>query len=144
MPVFVVALLVMGCNDLRDFRGPWEGPRVGESASVRLGASSTESARLLVQSIDTYGMAGLLSIDDLVADAPVSSITGAEADVLSGLTFAGAPLRVYLAFVAIADGRGEALAVIALFESQRIELRLLRGGSAPIYAIFTLRESSES
>jgi hypothetical protein len=60
--------------------------------------------------------------------------------VLSGISFGGAPLRVYLAFVPIPDGGGEALAVIALYDERRIEVRVLRGGSQPLYGIFALAE----
>ena len=35
------------------------------------------------------------------------------------MTFAGAPLRVYLAFVPIPDGGGDALALIALYDDRR-------------------------
>ena len=39
------------------------------------------------------------------------------------------------------DGGGDALAVIALYDG-RVELRLLRGGAKPIYAIFSLAAGS--
>jgi hypothetical protein len=61
--------------------------------------------------------------------------------VLAGMSFSGSPLRVYLAFFAIPDGGGEALAVIALYDDQRVEVRLLRGGTTPLYAIFALTEA---
>jgi hypothetical protein len=76
-----------------------------------------------------------------VLDAPFSSLAGAEADALAGMTFSGSPLRVYLAFAPIPDDAGDALAVIALYEDRRVEVRLLRGGSAPLYAIFALTET---
>ena len=53
-------------------------------------------------------------------------------------TFDGAPLRVYLSFVATTDGGGDALAVIALYDDDRVEVRLIRGGTQPVYAIFDL------
>ena len=37
------------------------------------------------------------------------------------------------------DGSGDALAMIALYDDQRIEVRLIRGGAQPVYAIFDLR-----
>ena len=60
--------------------------------------------------------------------------------MLSGITFDGSPSRVYLAFVAIPDGGGEALAVIALYDDKRVEVRVLRGGTQPLYAIFALTQ----
>ena len=61
--------------------------------------------------------------------------------MLSAITFSGSPMRVYLAFVPLSDGGGEALAVIALYDDPRIEVRVLRGGAQPIYAIFALAET---
>jgi hypothetical protein len=47
---------------------------------------------------------------------------------------------VYLAFVAIPDLGGEAFVVVALYDDRRIEVRLLRGGLQPLYAIFALTD----
>ncbi|MDX2093216.1 MAG: hypothetical protein SFX73_35565 [Kofleriaceae bacterium] len=136
---FVVATAVLAaCNDLRDFRGTWEGPRVGDTPVLRVGAPASATASLTIEELDTAGLVGTLSIDGLVTDARFVSLPGAEADALAGMTFAGSPLRVYLAFVAMPDGGGEALALVALFDDRRIEVRLLRGGSTPLYAIFAL------
>jgi len=136
----VVAALVVGCSDLRDFRGVWEGPRVGTADVVKVGAPQATGATLFIEDIDEHGMSGTISIDGLVADAPVATVPGAEADALAGMTFSGSPLRVYLAFIALADGRGDALAVIALYDHHRIEVRVLRGGSSPLYAIYALTD----
>lgn len=144
-PVVVVvaaAAIVLGaCSDLRDFRGTWAGPRVGEAPVVRVGVGASASAQLAIDDLDLHGLRGQLTIDGLVSAAAIESVQGAEADVLSGMTFTGAPLRVYLAFVAVADGGGDALALIALYDDRRIEIRVLRGGSRPLYAIFALTES---
>ncbi|CAN5922752.1 hypothetical protein BH11MYX3_BH11MYX3_35980 [soil metagenome] len=137
----VIAVVLAGCNDLRDFRGTWSGARVGEAAVVRVGVAPGAVATLTIDDLDTHGLHGTLTITGLVEDAPVESLPGAEADALSGMTFTGAPLRVYLSFVAVPDGKGEALALIALFDDHRIEARILRGGGVPLYAIFALSES---
>ncbi len=137
----VIAVVLAGCNDLREFRGTWTGARVGEAAVVRVGIGSGAVATLTIDDLDTHGLHGALTITGLVQDAPVESLPGAEADALSGMTFTGAPLRVYLSFVSVPDGGGEALALIALFDDHRIEARILRGGGVPLYAIFALSES---
>jgi len=79
----------------------------------------------------------------VLAETPIASIKGAEADVLAGITFSGAPLRVFLAFAPMADGRGDALVIVALYDDHRVEVRLLRGGTPETqrYAIFALREA---
>jgi hypothetical protein len=138
----VAALVGAGCSDLRDFRGVWEGPRVGTADVVNVGAPQARGATLFIEDIDSHGLSGSISIDGLVADAPVATVPGAEADALAGMTFSGAPLRVYLAFVAMADGRGDALALIALYDHRRVEVRILRGGTGPLYAIFALTDEA--
>jgi hypothetical protein len=140
--VAVLAVIAAGCSDLRDYRGAWSGPRVGEAPVVRVGVGSSASAQLTIEDIDSHGLRGRLSIDGVVTGAIVESLPGAEADALADMTFAGAPLRVYLAFVAIPDGGGEALALIALYDDHRIEARVLRGGATPLYAIFALTETA--
>ncbi len=130
-----------GCNDLRDFRGSWRGPRVGDAAVVRVGVPMNATATLDVDDLDAHGLRGRLTVDGLFADAAFESLAGAEADTLAGMTFSGAPLRVYLAFVPATDGSGEALAMIALYDDHRIEVRVLRGGTGQLYAIFALQEA---
>jgi hypothetical protein len=137
----LVLLVLVACSDLRDFHGQWAGPRVGDARPLDVGVPDG-SARLSIDHIDSHGLAARLAVDGLLSD-PVAfvSIPGAEADVLSGITFSGAPLRVYLAFVPVPDGRGDALAIIALYDDHRIEVRLLRGGAGPLYGIYTLTEA---
>jgi hypothetical protein len=139
----LVAVLAAGCNDLRDFRGHWEGPRVGDSAEVRVGVAMAAHAQLDVNDIDQHGLAATLTVDGLATAVPIVSLAGAEADAISDMTFAGSPLRVYMAFAPISDGHGDALAIIALYDHDRIEVRVLRGGSNPLYGIFALSEALE-
>jgi hypothetical protein len=132
-------LALVACTDVRDYAGTWQGPRVGDSAPLRVGIGDDARAALTIDRIDKHGLAGRLTVEGLIDDAAIASVEGAEADVLAGLTFPGAPLRVYLAFAAARDPGGDVLAVIALYDEARIDLRLLRGGAAPVYAVFTLR-----
>jgi hypothetical protein len=136
----VLLLAGAACNDLRAFEGSWRGPRVGTSPALQVGVAASATAALTIDAIDTHGIRGHLSIGGLVANAEVGSLAGAEADVLAGMSFNGSPLRVYLAFMAVPDGGGEALAVIALYDDRRVEVRVLRGGSQPLYGIFALAE----
>ena len=135
----LVLLVLVACSDLRDFQGPWVGPRVGDAQPLHVNVPSG-SAILTIDRIDSHGLAARLSVRDLLPETALTSIPGAEADVLSGITFSGAPLRVYLAFVPVPDAGGDALAVIALFDDRRVEVRVLRGGSAPLYGIYTMTE----
>ncbi len=135
----LVLLTLLACNDLRDFRGDWAGARVGDAPALRVGAG--ESAHLAIDGIDAHGLSARLTIDGLLPETAFTSLEGAEADVLANLTFSGAPLRVYLAFVPIPDLGGEAFVVVALYDDHRIEVRVLRGGIQPLYAIFALTDA---
>ena len=132
-----VLLVLVACSDLRDFQGPWSGPRVGDAQPLRVGVPAG-GAVLTIERIDSHGLVARLGVDGLLPETALTSIPGAEADVLSGITFSGAPLRVYLAFVTVPDGGGDALAIVALYDDHRVEVRLLRGGSTPLYGIYTL------
>jgi hypothetical protein len=137
----LVLFAVVACNDVRDFRGGWAGARIGSAAELRVGVAVDARARLAIDSVDTRGLSGRLDVDGLVAGASFASLPGAEADALATITFATSPARVYLAFVDASDGGGPLLAVVALFDQKRVELRLLRGGTSPVYAIFALSTS---
>lgn len=140
------ALLLVGllcaCSDLRDYRGDWHGHRVGDAEAVKVGMPDTASAFLTIDQIDEHGLRGTLTVEHVIAATPLVSIEGAEADKLAGLTFTGGPTRVYLAFVPPADAAtgGTALAIVALYDDTKIEVRILRGGTAPLYGIFELSE----
>jgi len=138
----LVLLTLLGCNDLREFRGIWRGPRVGDARPLQLNIGPT-SATLAIDTIDNHGLAARLAIDGLLPETPITSLPGAEADVLAGITFGGDPLRVYLSFVAMPDAGGEALVVVALYDDRRVEVRVLRGGTSPLYGIFALTESAK-
>jgi hypothetical protein len=141
--LFFGLVLLAGCNDLRDFAGRWSGDRIGTSAATKVGIADDASAALEIDDIDTHGLHGQLAISNgvfpLISNAPFVSLPGAEADALATMSFAGSPMRVYMAFVPIDDGIGDAMAMIGLYDSRRIDLRILRGGTSPIYAIFELR-----
>jgi hypothetical protein len=141
----LVLLMLLACNDLREFRGEWRGARVGNDRDPEVLHHNVPeaSATLSVDRIDGHGLTARLAIDGLLPETPITSLAGAEADALAGITFGGDPLRVYLAFVAMPDGGGEALVVVALYDDRRIEVRLLRGGTSALYGIFALAESTQ-
>jgi hypothetical protein len=139
----LVLLTLLGCNDLRDFRGQWRGPRVGSAGVLQTGLVASGSATLSIDAVDLHRpLEARLSVDGLLPETPITSLTGAEADALASITFVGNPLRVYLAFAAMPDGGGDALVVVALYDDRRVEVRVIRGGSSPLYGIFALTEST--
>jgi hypothetical protein len=137
--VIGLAVGATGCNDLGDFRGTWSGGRVGDSPVLKVGVGDGATATLTIDFIDRHGLSGRLAVDGVIDDTALVSLAGAEADVLAGISFGGTPVRVYLAFVEAHDHLGQALAVVALYDAHRVEVRILRGGAAPLYGIFALR-----
>ncbi|HSN27960.1 MAG TPA: hypothetical protein VLT45_16840 [Kofleriaceae bacterium] len=130
--------MLAACNDLRGFEGGWHGSRVGDVPVLRVGPGS--DCALEIDHIDRHGLTGALTIAGLVDHGAFASLPGAEADVLSGMSFGGSPLRVYLGFLAIPDGGGDAFAIVALYDDHRTEVRVLRGGTVPLYGIYALAE----
>lgn len=135
----IAVLAVLGCNDVRDFTGRWQGKRVGEAPGLRVGAG--DAATLHIDAIDTRGIRARIAVDNLFEETRVTSLPGAEADALATMTFAGNPIRVFLTFADTSDGNGDALVMIALHDDQRVDVRVMRGGIAPVYAIFALEPS---
>jgi len=131
-----LVVTLVACNDLRDFRGTWQGARVGDAPVLVVGPG--DAATLEIDALDGHGLHATLAVDNLLPATELVSLPGAEADALSDLTFAGSPLRVFLAFVAVPDGGGDAMAIVALYDDHRVELRILRGGTKPLYAIYQL------
>jgi hypothetical protein len=138
--VALVLVLLVGCSDLREFRGDWAGPRVGDAEALKLHVGDV-TARLTIDAISEHSLEGRLEIPMLLPATQITSLAGAEADVLADLSFTGGPVRVYLAFAPVPDGLGDALVMIALYDDRRIEVRLMRGGAMPLYGIFALSES---
>ena len=138
----LVLLTLLGCNDLREFRGGWRGRQVGDASELHENVVPGSIAELAITSIDAHGLSAWLAIDGLVPQTRIASLPGVEADALAGLTFGGAPLRVYLAFAAMPDGGGSALVVIALYDDRRVEVRVMRGQAHPLYGIFALTEAA--
>lgn len=135
--------VLAGCHDLRDFAGTWSGPRVGGD-HVRRGFGIGASATLEVNGIDLDAIDARLSTnDDRFGDATIVPVPGAEADVLTTISFDGSPLRVFIAFAETRDGGGDATAFVSLYSDNRMELRLLRGGDDPLYGIFALTQTGD-
>jgi hypothetical protein len=136
LALLVLVLVLAACNDLRGFEGGWQGARVGDAPVLRVGPGS--ACALSIDHIDRHGLTGSLTITGLVDQGAFASVPGAEADVLSGMSFGGSPLRVYLGFLAVPDGGGDAFAIVALYDDHRVEVRVLRGGTQPLYGIYAL------
>ena len=133
----------VGCSDLREFRGIWRGHGIRDPVlQVNVPDVAEGGITLAIERVDSHGFMARLAIAGLLPETAITSLPAAEADVLAGITFGGAPLRVYLAFAGVPDGRGEALVVVALYDDHRIEVRLLRGGATPLSGIFALTDTS--
>ena len=134
----VLLLALVACSDIREFEGTWHGARVGDNPVLYTGLNPTTSCDLEITGIDAHGLRGTLTVAGLIDRAPIVSAEGAEADALSSMTFAGSPLRVYIAFADAPDG--PLTVFVALYDKRRVEVRVMRGGAAPVYGIFALTE----
>ena len=132
-----------GCLDVRDFEGAWSGERVGEHEALRQGFADRADATLVVESVDLRSLSARLTIEGLFQEALVAPIPGAEADVLTTMSFDGSPARVFLSFVETIDGGGDAMVMVAMYDDPRVVLRVLRGGAMPLYGIFALARGSD-
>ena len=139
--VLAVPAALVGCNDLREFRGTWQGPRVGDERALLAGIDPSATATLAIDEISEHRIAARLTVDGSLTDVAIHSLDAAEADVLAGITHSGNPLRVYLTFVPVPDG-GDALGVISLYDDRRVEVRLVRGGDTKLYGVFALTEQA--
>ncbi len=136
----LVCVALLGCNDIREFTGRWQGKRIGDAPALRVGPG--DAVTLDIDAIDTHGIRGRIAVDGLFGETRVTSIPGAEADALANLTFPGNPFRVYLAFASLLDGNGDAFVMIALYDDERVDVRVMRGGLLPVYAIFVLQRAT--
>jgi hypothetical protein len=134
-----IFFMVAGCLDVRDFEGTWTGERVGEYSELRQGFALDASATLDIAHADLRAIDARLTIPGVLDSATITPMAGAEADVLASMTFDSSPARVFLSFAGTADGGGDALVVIALYDDPRVDVRVLRGGASPLYGIFSLR-----
>lgn len=135
---------LVGCLDVRDFEGAWSGSRVGDNAALRQGFAEDMTAVLTVDDIDLRSLSARLTIEGLFDNAQVSPIPGAEADVLTSMSFDGSPARVFMAFVETIDGAGDAMVMVALYDDPRLVVRVLRGGASPLYGIFSLNRGTSA
>jgi hypothetical protein len=69
-----------------------------------------------------------------VGDTPAVRV-GIAGDATAALAIASIDR---LGLTGTLDGGGDALALIAVYDDDRIEVRLVRGGAQPVYAIFDL------
>jgi hypothetical protein len=127
---------LLGCQDLRDFRGHFAGP-VAADPALALGVSPTEPASLDIAAADHLTLAAALSLAPGFAATPLDTVRRAAADALGQVRVGTGALQSYYAFVTPSGGAAPALAVVSLLADGRVELRLVRGPDE-IYAVYTL------
>src|SRR5262245_48280580 len=130
------ALVLAGCQDLRSFRGSWGGGLTGDS-ELAAGFPTVARAALTIDSADHLGLHGRLTISGLFDGTPIDSVRRASGDALGAVKVGAAPLHSYVAFAEAQTGT-PALAVISLFQDDRVELRIIRG-TDELYGVFLLR-----
>jgi hypothetical protein len=134
-------LLVLGCQDLRDFERTWRGGLVGDPALAQ-GFGGGGSATLSIRAADHLALHGTRTLPPLYADTPIDSIARASGDALGGISVGEGSLRTYLAFAAPSTGM-PALLLVSLFPDDRVELRVVRG-TDDLYGVFALKPAAAS
>jgi hypothetical protein len=138
----LVATLASGCLDIRSFEGTWSGPRVGDDPTLNMGFGESSGATLVIDEIDSLNLRATLTTQgDEFTGAAIRPIPAVEADALGGLSFDGSPERVFMSFAEPNDGLADAIAVIAIYNDDRVEVRIMRGNPAPLYGVFTLERT---
>ncbi len=139
----VLLSLATGCQDVRDFEGQWIGGPATFEEPLLTGFTPDDFATLFLQEVEVDEIRGGLSTSaGTFQSAAIEPLAAAQADVLSDISFAGSPLKVFVSFATPTDGAGDALIFTAIYPEERIELRVLRGRPIPLYGIFDLRRAA--
>lgn len=132
--LIAAALLLAGCDDLRQFAGTWSGEISGDpahqegfGAKTKLDVTITSVAHSTIDMTVTLPGRGALRFEP---------IRHAADDVLADAQLAGSPLRTYFGFVT-PIGEAPFLTVVSLYAESRIEIRLIRGPD-DAYGVFSL------
>ena len=128
-------LLVGGCEDLRQFSGPWAGP-ISRDPNHQHGFERNATLAITVGGVTRYGLDMTLTLPGAAGTSRFEPIRHAVQDVLADMRLPGDPLRTYLGFVR-STGAEPFLAVVSLYSEGRIEIRLIRGPDAA-YGVFML------
>lgn len=128
--------MLVACEDLRDYRGDWEGPISGDPAR-RDGYAADARASLTVLAASSNALAAQVTLPGEVTPLTFAPIRGASADALGDLALAGDPLRTYVGFLE-PPAAERLLTFVSLYAEGRIELRIIRGPS-DLYGVFALK-----
>ncbi len=146
-------ILSMGCTNLKDFNGIWEGA-IMEDASVRSGFSSRTQMQVDIQYANSRKLEATMTTcvrDENQEtctpgdfhDTPLEHLEKAQNDSLNTLTFGGEPYAVFLMTAQPTDPHEkEMIVIVSLHGKDRIELRLLRGNER--YGVFRLTRQKDN
>lgn len=148
-----IILLSMGCTNLKDFNGIWEGD-ITEDSSVRSGFSAHTRMQVDIQYADSRRLEATMTtcVSDEEQETctpgdfdetPLEHLEKAQNDALNTLTFGGEPYAVFLMTAQPTDpDKKEMIVIVSLHGKDRIELRLLRGNER--YGVFRLSRQKDN
>ena len=134
---------LVGCTDVRDYTGTWQGSIV-TNQYLRRGLKSGTQAQLVIEHIDRSTLTGFFTLIPSsgsstagFTDATLIPDVEAGNDVLGDLEFDGDPLSTYI-FYARPDDPGEdhAMLILSAHSGDELQLRILRHD---LYGYFRLR-----
>lgn len=131
---------VTGCEDLRQFSGPWTGD-ISRDPHQQMGFSREARLAATVGAVTRYGIDMTLQLPGAADTSRFEPIRNAVQDVLADMQLPGSPLRTYLGFVR-STGEEPFLAVVSLYAEKRVEVRLIRGPESA-YGVFMLNRPGD-
>jgi len=148
-----IIILSMGCTNLKDFNGIWEGA-IMEDSSVRTGFSARTRMQVDIQYANSRKLEATMTTcvsdeeqetctPEDFHDTPLEHMEKAQNDALNTLTFGGEPYAVFLMTAQPTDpDEQEMIVIVSLHGKDRIELRLLRGNER--YGVFRLSRQKDN
>ncbi len=134
-----LTLGLVGCLDVRDFEGEWQGAVITEDAIRQGFATGTMVAPLTLKDVDLNKVAATLSTSDgKFNKTALTRVAKFSNDTLSGLVFEGNDVRTYMFNARLhSETSGcPATVLISLFSDDHVEARVIRGND--LFGIFHL------
>lgn len=139
--ILLAALTVtgVGCLDVRDFEGEWQGAVISEEAIRQGFATGTTVAPLTLKGVDLNRVSATLTTSDgKFNKTALTRVAKFSNDTLSSLVFEGNDVRSYM-FNARLDSETSgcpATVLISLFSDDHVEARVIRAND--LFGVFHL------
>lgn len=142
LAIALLSLSPLGCQDLREYTGSWEGTVSGDPA-LSHGFAPTTQVTAEFTAASHEGVAFTLVLKPGIQAAHFVPIKRAAGDLLADVELPGEPLRTFFGFVDPPGGAEPYLTIVSLYPENRVELRLIRGAD-DAYGVFSLHRAQKA